>query len=114
MFFFHSSINCTFNIICRSYPASSGQPLQALKKTNVKIVEEELNIILTLDQMKVRAVFQFKNPGGQTSFPVGLPCEPVIAGMAGINCSISPESYHTGQRGRSVPKSKLSLNTGRC
>jgi hypothetical protein len=93
-------------------PLLTGKPLQALKKTDVKIVEEELNITLTLDQMKVRAVFLFKNPGGQTSFQVGFPCEPVMASMAGMNCQ-SPLKVTI--RGKEViAKIKAVTEYGRC
>jgi hypothetical protein len=79
-----------FLLVARSsadpIPLSAGRPLQALQKTQVQIVQEDLSIQLTLDRMSVRAVFQFKNPDGKTSFPVGFPCEPALADMTGMSC----------------------------
>jgi len=67
-------------------PLLAGRSLQALKKTDVRIVEEELLVILTLDEMKVRVAIDLKNRGDRTSFPVGFPCESATPDMAGMTC----------------------------
>jgi hypothetical protein len=103
-------------LIHKSYadpiPLFAGKSLQALQKTNVKILEEQLSIDLSLDRMKVRAVFKFKNPGERTSFPVGFPCEPAMADMAGMSCQFPLKVQAQGKT--IVPEIKSVADYGRC
>lgn len=93
-------------------PLLAGKPLQALTKTDVRIAHEELSVILTLDEMKVRAVLELKNPGERTSFPVGFPCESPLADMAGMNCGFP---LKIKVRGKSIPAvTKHVAEYGQC
>jgi len=93
-------------------PLVAGNQLQALKKTTVRMLKEDLSIELTENTLKVRATFLFKNNGPSISLPVGFPCGQPDYEIAGMNCK---SDLHVSLRGRrKVPPLKTVAKYGTC
>lgn len=80
-------------------PLSAGAALQPMTNTNVAIVKEDLSIELSYERIAVHASFTLQNQGKATSFPVGFPCEPHNAEVAGMTCR---DPLRITVKGRSV------------
>lgn len=93
-------------------PLVAGTQLQALSKTTVKMLKEDLLIELTGNMLKVRATFLFKNNGPRTSLPVGFPCEPTDDEVAGMNCKSALKVAVKDRR--TIPPLKTVENYGTC